>query len=168
MESTGFGLNWSAAIPRFACLIVIDSGDFWHRYGGQAGDRVDIPAIEWGGAPLSANWYSGNAAEDGQARRGWILGHFIDPARGIRSTRDAEVKWGIHPAGEKRPEWTAGDQRTTLAILIEGDFRVDLTEATVNLARQGDYVMRGPGIDHSREALSDSIVLTVRWPSPSS
>jgi hypothetical protein len=114
---------------------------------------------------LSANWHSGNAAEDGQARRGWILGHFIDPAEGIRSSKDAEVKWGIHPIGEKRHGWTADDQRTTLVLLIEGNFRIDLTEATVNLVKQGDYVMWGPGIDHSWEALSDSIVLTVRWPS---
>jgi hypothetical protein len=84
-------------------------------------------------------------------------------AQWIRS--DVEVKWGIHPAGETRPEWTADDQRTTLVLLVEGNFRIDLTEATVNLARQGDYAMWGPGIDHSWEALTDSIVLTVRWPS---
>lgn len=114
---------------------------------------------------MSVNWHSGNAAEDGQARRGWILGHFIDPAEGIRSSKDVEVKWGIHPIGEKRPEWTADDQRTTMVVLIDGNFRIDLTEATINLARQGDYAMWGPGIDHSWEALSDSIVLTVRWPS---
>jgi quercetin dioxygenase-like cupin family protein len=118
-----------------------------------------------GGATLSTNWHSGNAAEDGQARRGWILGHFIDPAEGIRSSKDVEVKWGIHPAGETRPEWTADDQRTTLVLLVEGNFRIDLTEATVNLAKQGDYAMWGPGIDHFWEALTDSIVLTVRWPS---
>ena len=56
---------------------------------------------------MSGNWYSGNAAEDGRERRGWIFGHFIDPSQGIRSTKDVEVKWGIHPVGDKRPEWTA-------------------------------------------------------------
>jgi hypothetical protein len=95
-ECTGFGLNLVSGNFEFACLIVIDSEDFWLRYGGQVeanwesmalrqyssldsesiaelardpawsneglfalfqglrrlkqvdGDRVDIPAIEWG------------------------------------------------------------------------------------------------------------------------
>jgi quercetin dioxygenase-like cupin family protein len=114
---------------------------------------------------VTADWYQGNAAEDGCARRGWFLGHFIDPAEGVRSSEAVEVKWGIHPTGDKRPEWTADDQRSTLVIMVEGSFRIDLTEATVTLAKQGDYVVWGPGIDHTWEALSDSIVITVRWPS---
>jgi hypothetical protein len=116
---------------------------------------------------VSARWYSGNAAEDGRGTRGWLLGHFIDPAQGVRSSKDVEVKWGIHPAGDERPEWTSGDQRTTLVLLVQGNFRVDLTEASITLARQGDYVVWGPGIDHSWRALSDSTVITVRWPSSS-
>jgi quercetin dioxygenase-like cupin family protein len=120
------------------------------------------------GAIVSVNWYSGNAAEDGRETRGWLLGHFIDPAKGVRSSKDVEVKWGIHPAGEKRSDWTADDQRTTLVLLVEGNFRVDLTEGPVTLVRQGDYAVWGPGIDHSWEAVSDSVVVTVRWPSAAS
>ncbi len=117
---------------------------------------------------MTSNWHRGNAAEDGRETRGWLLGHFIDPAEGIRSTKDVELKWGIHPAGEKRPEWTADDQRTTLVLLVAGHFVVHLTEGTVTMTRQGDYVVWGQGIDHSWEAVSDSVVLTVRWPSLSS
>ena len=120
------------------------------------------------GAIVSVNWYSGNAADDGHETRGWLLGHFIDPAKGVRSSKDVEVKWGIHPAGEKRAGWTADDQRTTLVLLVEGNFRIDLTEGGVTLARQGDYAAWGPGIDHSWEAVSDSVVVTVRWPSAAS
>jgi hypothetical protein len=29
---------------------------------------------------VSDNWHSGNAEEDGREYRGWILGHFIEPA----------------------------------------------------------------------------------------
>ena len=36
---------------------------------------------------MSGNWYRGNAAEDGRETRGWLLGHFIDPAQGVRSSR---------------------------------------------------------------------------------
>jgi hypothetical protein len=118
-----------------------------------------------GGTAVSTDWYSGNAAEDGRESRGWLLGHFMDPDKGVRSSKDVEVKWGIHPVGDKRLEWTADDQRTTLVLLVEGNFRIDLTEGSVTLERQGDYAIWGPGIDHSWEAISPSVVITVRWPS---
>lgn len=117
---------------------------------------------------MTANWHFGNAADDTKATRGWLLGHFIDPSEGVRSTKDVEVKWGIHPPGDKRPEWTADDQRTTLVLLVQGKFRIDLTEGSQVLSDQGDYAMWGPGIDHSWEALADSVVVTVRWPSAAS
>ena len=114
---------------------------------------------------MTANWSQGNAAEDGSATRGWLVGHFIDPSEGVRASKDVEVKWFNHPAGDKRVEWTSDDQRTTLVLLVQGHFRVDLTEGPAELSRQGDYVMWGPGIDHSWEAIEDSVVMTVRWPS---
>ncbi|HEX5407999.1 MAG TPA: signal peptidase I [Pseudonocardiaceae bacterium] len=118
-----------------------------------------------GDVRVVASWCHGNAAEDTRDTRGWLLGHFIDPAEGVRSAEDVEVKWGVHPSGDKRPEWTADDQRTTLLLLIQGRFRIDLTEGSTFLAEQGDYALWGPGIDHSWVALADSVVLTVRWPS---
>jgi hypothetical protein len=117
------------------------------------------------GGLVSGEWHHGNAEEDGRERRGWILGHFIDPAAGVRSSKDVEIKWGIHPQGEARAEWTADDQRTTLVLLVSGNFRIDLTEGSFTLDRQGDYVTWGPGIDHTWEAITDSVVVTVRWPS---
>jgi hypothetical protein len=42
--------------------------------------------------------------------------HFIDPSEGILSSKDVEVKCGIHPAGTNA-HWTADDQRTTLLFL---------------------------------------------------
>jgi quercetin dioxygenase-like cupin family protein len=50
-------------------------------------------------------------------------------------------------------------------LLITGRFRVELTEGPVTLATQGDYLMWGPGIDHTWHAEENSTVLTVRWPS---
>lgn len=114
---------------------------------------------------MAVNWTTGNAAEDTGNTRGWLVGHFIDPSTGPRSSKDVEVKWGLHPAGDKRAEWTADDQRTTLVLLVDGNFTVHLTEGSAPLNRQGDYVMWGPGIDHSWEATSESVVITVRWPS---
>ncbi len=117
------------------------------------------------GSLVTGDWCQGNAANDTSDTRGWLIGHFIDPSQGVRSTQDVEVKWGIHPAGEARPEWTSDDQRTTLLLLVEGKFQLHLTEGSVTMRRQGDYVMWGPGIDHTWEAIDDSVVITVRWPS---
>ena len=114
---------------------------------------------------MPGEWYFGNASDDGDKNRGWLLGHFIDPAEGVRSTTDLEVKWGVHPSGQQRPEWTADDKRTTLLLLVSGRFRLDLTVDSFTLARQGDYVMWGPGIDHSWQAEEASVVITIRWPS---
>ena len=65
------------------------------------------------------------------------------------------------------PSGTTDDQRTTLVLLVQGKFRIDLTETSVTLEKQGDYAVWGPGIDHSWEAITESVVLTVRWPSSS-
>jgi quercetin dioxygenase-like cupin family protein len=110
-------------------------------------------------------WTCGNANDDAGATRGWLIGHFLPPTAGVRANDTVEVKWFNHPAGDTRQEWTADDQRTTLVMLIDGEFRIDLTAGTSTLRQSGDYVMWGPGIDHSWTALTDSTVLTVRWPS---
>ena len=56
---------------------------------------------------MSVGWYVGNANDEAGEYRGWLLGHFIDPTAGaVRTTEALEVKWGIHLAGHRRPEWT--------------------------------------------------------------
>src|SRR4051812_26114227 len=114
---------------------------------------------------MTKTWETGNAVEAGRDTRGWLMGHFIDAAHGTRSTDALEVKWGVHPAGDKRAQWTEDEQRTTLVILISGRFTVELEGESVALAQQGDYLTWGPGIEHSWRAEDASVVLTVRWPS---
>ncbi len=112
------------------------------------------------------DWHTGNAADEAGQYRGWLLGHFIDAADGtVRKTNALEVKWGIHPAGQKRHQWTEGEDRSTLVIMVSGRFRVDLSVGPVELNRPGDYVTWGPGIEHSWQAEEDTTVITVRWPS---
>lgn len=118
-----------------------------------------------GNESLGGSWTAGNAHDDSANTRGWLVGHFIDQSQGIRATEDVEVKWARHAAGDKRSEWASGELRTTLVILVSGEFRVDVTGGTKTMNRQGDYVMWGPGIAHSWEALDESVVTTVRWPS---
>lgn len=115
---------------------------------------------------MVGNWYAGNANDDAGQYRGWLLGHFVDSTdSGARRTEAVEVKWGVHPQGDTRPEWTADDRRTAMVLLVSGRFRLDLTVGSTTLSREGDYVVWGPGIDHSWHAEQDSVVVTIRWPS---
>ncbi|MBZ6249666.1 signal peptidase I [Streptomyces olivaceus] len=108
--------------------------------------------------------YAGNAGEDSATDRGWLLGHFReedDP----RHSDAVEVKWGVHPRGERRAQWVEGEVRTALLVLVSGRFRMEFPRRSVLLERQGDYVVWGRGVDHSWFAEDDSVVMTLRWPS---
>ncbi|MFJ6894438.1 signal peptidase I [Streptomyces hokutonensis] len=115
---------------------------------------------------MSGNIYVGNAGKDAPLDSGWLLGHFKE-ADDPRHTDVVEVKWGIHPQGDERPEWVRGDERTALLVLVSGRFRVEFPERSVLLEQQGDYVVWGPGVDHSWFAEEESVLVTVRWPSVS-
>jgi hypothetical protein len=128
---------------------VSDLGDFGED------SRLDGPA--------ESQVHVGNAAEDGADHRGWFIGHFI-PAP-VRSSRDVEVKWGLHPAGEERPTWSPGDLTSTMVLLVKGRFKVLWEGGEVEFSRPGDYAVWGPGTAHRWAAIEDSVVLTVRWPS---
>src|SRR5436305_592530 len=78
------------------------------------------PACPLLASPLmTENLYLGNAAADGPANRGWLLGHFM-PAGDIRHSDDVEIKWGVHPKGEERGQWVTTEERTSLHVLISG------------------------------------------------
>jgi hypothetical protein len=115
---------------------------------------------------MNGNIYAGNAGKDAPLDKGWLLGHFKDVGD-PRHTGAVEVKWGVHPRGDERLEWVRGDERTALLLLVSGRFRVDFPERRVLLEQQGDYVVWGPGVDHSWFAEEESVVVTVRWPSVS-
>ncbi|TDB79994.1 MULTISPECIES: signal peptidase I [unclassified Micromonospora] len=108
--------------------------------------------------------YVGNAAVDGAAEGGWLLGHFR-PADDPRHSTEVEVKWGVHPPGQARSQWATGERRTALLVLVRGRFRVEFRDRTVVLAEPGDYVLWGRGVDHTWYAERESVLLTVRWPS---
>ena len=54
-------------------------------------------------------FYFGNAAMDQVRGSGWFVGQFVPAELGLRHQSDVEVKWGIHPDGEKRPQPWATD-----------------------------------------------------------
>ena len=115
------------------------------------------------------SFYFGNATADQVRSSGWFVGRFVPAELGLRHQTNVELKWGIHPDGEKRSRPWANQNGTTISVLIEGSLRVtfymDGTEKEVVLRTKGDYVAFGPEIVHSWEAVGDTIVLSVRFPS---
>ena len=115
---------------------------------------------------MADNWYAGNANDDASQHRGWLLGHFINPAVGAAGQPARLKSNGASTLlGRNDLNGQSESRRSTLVLLISGKFRIDLTVGNVTLERQGDYITWGPGIDHSWQAEQDSIVITVRWPS---
>jgi len=114
----------------------------------------------------AGSFHVGNAGNSAGAR-GWILGHFVADESDVRHTKDVEVKWSEHPAGDHRDGWVTGETRTTLLLLVKGHFHITLSTGAYELIKPGDYAVWGPGIDHIWRAEVDSIVVTVRWPSRS-
>ncbi|GAA2625026.1 cupin domain-containing protein [Paractinoplanes durhamensis] len=113
---------------------------------------------------MAGEIYVGNADLDAPKERGWLIGHFL-PDGDPRHSTDVEVKWGRHPAGDRRAEWARGERRTAVLVLISGCFHMEFPERTVVLSAPGDYVLWGPGVDHTWFAPQETVVLTCRWPS---
>jgi hypothetical protein len=114
-------------------------------------------------------FYFGNATADQVRGSGWFIGQFVPPELGLRRQTDVEIKWGVHPDGDKRPSPWANRNGTTISVLIEGvlrvTFHIDGTQKQVTLQTKGDYVVFGPEVVHSWEAIGATIVLSVRFPS---
>lgn len=107
----------------------------------------------------------GNAAETGRSYRGWMLGPYVE----AHPVSAVQVKYTTHEAGESRRAWAPGDTATSLAILIsDGAFILRFRDREVRLHRPGDYVMWGPGIEHTWSADAPCTVVTVRWVEPAS
>jgi quercetin dioxygenase-like cupin family protein len=100
---------------------------------------------------------------------GWFIGQFVPAELGLRHQTELELKWGVHPDGEKRSHPWANRNGTTISVLIEGSlkvtFHIDGATKEVTLRTRGDYLAFGPEVVHSWEAIGDTIVLSVRFPS---
>jgi len=118
----------------------------------------------------NGSFYFGNAALDQVRDTGWFVGQFVPPELGPRHQIDVELKWGVHPDGDRRPQGAEANRNaTTISVLICGTlrttFEIDGTPQVITLQKQGDYVIFGPEIVHSWEALGDTLVFSVRFPS---
>lgn len=107
----------------------------------------------------------GNAALDSKDTRGWFMGQFLPADAGPRRNGEIELKWYTHAKGETREAWSPASPVRTLNLLVRGRFVLLFPGQEVTLAREGDYVLFGPGVPHSFRSEEASLVLTVRWPS---
>ena len=108
----------------------------------------------------------GNAHREGTNRSGWFFGHFVTPINNPHSSSILQIKWAVY-TGESRLQWAMNLEATTIAILIQGRFRLQFPEEEFLLSREGDYVFWFAGVPHCWSAESDSTILTIRWPSQS-
>lgn len=113
--------------------------------------------------------YFGNASQDQVRETGWFIGQFVEPALGARHQTDVEVKWGVHPDGERRVAPWAHGVATTISVLVQGclalTFFQDGAPIPMTLKQPGDYVIFGPDVVHTWEASGETIVLSIRFPS---
>jgi len=116
-----------------------------------------------------APFYLGNAALDQVRETGWFIGQFVPPELGLRHQTDLEMKWGMHPDGDKRVRPWAHGRATTISVLIRGKLIVSFHATdgaqTATLATEGDYLVYRPDVVHSWEAVGETLVLSIRFPS---
>jgi quercetin dioxygenase-like cupin family protein len=101
-----------------------------------------------------------------------VVGLDVRVLRGMATSSPYAGELGDEPPaqvvgdpGEARSAWSIAGFRTTVIILVEGRFRLNLADESILLDAQGDYVMWGAGLDRSWRAEDDTVVITVRWPS---
>lgn len=105
--------------------------------------------------------------KDDQSTGGWVIGHFLSDNDFFKSD-DFEVKWAVHTKGEIKDGVIAASVAKTIVILINGRFKLSFPNENkeVILSKQGDFVSYDAHeVLHSGEAMEDSTVLVIRWPS---
>lgn len=125
--------------------------------------RIIGEQVRTGGGTLPPSVGFGSASEDGHRHKGWWVGHFA--SGNAQRTSDVETKWITHAAGAKHDGWSTNEVATSMAVLISGKHRMEFLGSHVVLENQGDYVIWGPGVEHSWTALEKSTIMCVRWPS---
>jgi hypothetical protein len=109
----------------------------------------------------------GNVVEGGNPiDRGWFIGQFIE-GNSVFNNDSFEMKWTKHSKGKIRKVPAKNVKAKSMCILVEGNFVIRFPDEKSEKAmtRKGDFIFWGPEIYHTSEALEDSVVLTIRWPS---
>jgi len=120
---------------------------------------------------MKLNILQGNLNKDltNKENRGWFIGHFVNDNDFFKSD-EVEVKWSNHKAGEVRRGLRNDGNAKTITILISGKCRltadIDNFSSEKILDQVGDFFAYSTGeVNHTFEALEDTNMLTIRWPS---
>ena len=108
----------------------------------------------------------GNLDELEPKHKGWFMGYFMDDGSCFK-TKDFEIKWGEHKAGEEKPKVGTQKIAKTLTIIIEGKFKVNFPKENkkIILTKKGDYLFYDAGVAHSWRAIENTTIISIRWPS---
>jgi hypothetical protein len=123
----------------------------------------------------------GNSFDVAPRFRGWFVGDLATWAgataqdaeilsRSPRQSSSLQVKWHVHPAGDRRAAWADPDGHWSLSIVIDGDLTIDFEHVTQGascalLRQRGDYaIWHGGEYRHTWRSTQGATVLTMRWP----
>lgn len=109
---------------------------------------------------------TGNLNEEGRSYRSWVIGHFRDQHSPLFNEQ-FEVRWAKHAKGERKDPPKYNETAKTITVLVSGKFKVTFPGLSqeVVLENEGDYVFHDANVLHGSEALEDSFIITLRWPS---
>lgn len=99
--------------------------------------------------------------------RGWFIGHFIKDIPEF-AVNEFEVGWGRRKKGYHDNNKMTSKSARTVTILIRGSVKYEFPQLNKSLllSQEGEYIyFDTKDTDHTVEALKDSLVLTIRWPS---
>lgn len=109
----------------------------------------------------------GNVSDVSKQHEGWFVGNFISEGSFLK-TQALEVKWVQRNKGEIKKGVISTKSTKTLVLMLSGNFllRFPDIEEEVILSNEGDFVCfdTAEGL-HESEALEDSKVIVIRWPS---
>lgn len=108
---------------------------------------------------------TGNAYKD-RNKKQWLVGSFIE-SKDLRKQSGVEVMWSSHKKGDVKGRWTKSTKATTMTMLIRGAFVNSFPGlGDCVLKKEGDYIIYPPQTPHTWRALKNSVLITIRWPSP--
>ncbi len=104
-------------------------------------------------------------AFDSKCERGWFLGHFAKIPE--LKNEDVEAQIVEHETGKEKNRPAFNKRGKTLTMVLSGKMDILFPEEkkTINLNKEGDFVIFSEKIIHSWKCTEKAKVLTIRWPS---
>lgn len=110
----------------------------------------------------------GNAQQDSAVNRGWLI---ADKQEGLLYAARAQVKYGVHEAGERRTreQATADGERESIMFTIKGRVKFGFLPSAAHPHEHeveigpGGFIRWSTDVLHYWEILEDGLFITFRW-----